>query len=109
MVRVAPTRERAAAGVAVLCMGLFGGVPAATAQAGAGPTTLVITNVLNDLSVDVDVQNAVVARAVCGGVSDSNAVLVNGVGDAVAVLACEVSGPGSHVRLNALGVWVPPP
>jgi hypothetical protein len=56
--------------------------------------TVVITNVLNDLSVDIDIpiQNNNVAVQVCALITDINAVLVDDNGDAVAILTCDVTG-----------------
>jgi hypothetical protein len=52
--------------------------------------TIVITNVLNNLTINVDVRNVLVAVQVCAIVQDINAILVDDEGDAVAVLACEI-------------------
>ena len=52
--------------------------------------TVVITNVLNDLSVDVDVRNINVALQVCAVVSDVNALLVDDAGDSLAILTCDI-------------------
>ena len=55
-----------------------------------GLVTIVITNVLNNLSIDVDVKNVNVALQVCAVISDVNAILVDDSGDSVAILTCDV-------------------
>jgi hypothetical protein len=52
--------------------------------------TIVITNVLNDLSIDVDVRNINVALQVCAVVSDVNALLVDDTGASIALLTCDI-------------------
>ena len=52
--------------------------------------TIVITNVLNNLSIDVDVRNIQVALQVCAVVSDINAILVDDEGNSLAVLTCDI-------------------
>jgi hypothetical protein len=52
--------------------------------------TVVITNVLNDLSIDVDVRNINVALQVCAVVSDVNAILVDDAGASTAILTCDI-------------------
>lgn len=55
-----------------------------------GLITVVITNVLNDLSIDVDVRNVNVALQVCAIVNDVNVLLVDDAGESLAVLNCEI-------------------
>jgi len=52
--------------------------------------TVVITNVLNDLTIDVDVTNNKIAIQVCAIVADINALLVDDEGNSVAFLSCVV-------------------
>ena len=52
--------------------------------------TVVITNVLNDLSIDVDVRNINVALQVCAVVNDVNAILVDDTGASLAILSCDI-------------------
>jgi hypothetical protein len=52
--------------------------------------TVVIANVLNNLSIEVDVRNIAVAVQVCAIVQDVNAILVDDEGDAVARLTCTI-------------------
>jgi transposase len=52
--------------------------------------TIVITNVLNNLSIDVDVRNINVALQVCAVISDVNALLVDDTGGSVALLTCNI-------------------
>lgn len=56
--------------------------------------TVVITNVLNNLTIDVDVRDIQVALQVCAVVSDVNAILVDDEGDSVAILTCEIEQQG---------------
>jgi hypothetical protein len=58
--------------------------------------TVVITNVLNNLSIDVDVRNINVALQVCAIVNDINAILVDDEGDSVARLACQIQQRGGR-------------
>jgi hypothetical protein len=51
---------------------------------------VVVTNVLNDLTVDIDVRNNNVAVQICALVSDINAILVDDDGGEVAILTCEI-------------------
>jgi hypothetical protein len=53
--------------------------------------TVVITNVLNNLSIDVDVRNVFVALQICAVVQDINAILVDDDGNAVAILTCDIT------------------
>lgn len=52
--------------------------------------TIVITNVLNNLSIDVDVRNVNVALQVCAVVNDVNALLVDDTGGSLAILTCNI-------------------
>jgi hypothetical protein len=52
--------------------------------------TVVITNVLNNLSIDVDVTNNKIAIQVCAIVADINALLVDDTGASLAFLSCVV-------------------
>jgi hypothetical protein len=52
--------------------------------------TIVITNVLNDLTIDVDVRNINVALQVCAIVNDVNAILVDDTGSSLAILTCDI-------------------
>lgn len=63
--------------------------------------TLIVTNVLNNLSVDIDVKNVNVALQICAVVNDVNAILVDDEGDSVAILTCQIEqtaggGGGGH-------------
>jgi len=52
--------------------------------------TVVITNLLNNLSISIPVQNNNVAVQVCLSVGSINALLVDQTGNPLAVLTCEV-------------------
>jgi hypothetical protein len=58
--------------------------------------TVVVTNVLNNLSIDVDVRNINVALQVCAVINDINAILVDDEGDSVARLACQIQQRGGR-------------
>ncbi len=78
-------------GLAAAGMAAVGGAHAADAQGNNnGLITVTITNVLNNLTVDVDVRNNNVALLVCAVVQDINAILVDDEGDAVAILSCDI-------------------
>ena len=56
--------------------------------------TVVITNVLNNLSIDVNVEDIQVALQICAVINDVNAILVDDDGNSVAALACAVRQGG---------------
>jgi hypothetical protein len=58
--------------------------------------TVVISNVLNNLTIDVDVRNINVALQVCAIVNDINAILVDDDGNSVARLACQIQQRGGR-------------
>ena len=79
----------------------LGGLAAAGAAAGvaafgraqpaeAALVNVVITNVLNDLTIEIPIKNNNVALQVCAVISDINAVLVDDEGDSVAQLTCTI-------------------
>jgi hypothetical protein len=70
-------------------------------DAEAALVTVVITNLLNNLSVSIPVQNNNVAVQVCAIVSDVNAILVNDAGASVSTLQCAIeqnTGGGNQSR-----------
>jgi hypothetical protein len=52
--------------------------------------TIVITNVLNNLTINIDVRNNNVALQVCAVVGEINALLVNRTGSSRALLTCAI-------------------